>query len=107
MSELPNFPKPKKLNFFEKLFVGGYSIRLGKKYYTFPKTATLMFPAMALAGLFQEDSLADIPFLFYTGLFLLALGFLSFFWFELFPKRRPLDAEDAQKFITVINDKKS
>jgi hypothetical protein len=108
MANTPNFPfeKPKKLNWFEKLFVGGYSIRIGKKYYSFPKTATLMFPGLALSGLFQEGSLADIPFLFYTGLVILAMGFVSFFYFNIFPKRRPIDAKDAEKFITVINDKK-
>jgi hypothetical protein len=65
-----------------------------------------MVPALLLAGLFQEGSLADIPFLFYTGLSLLLTGFMSFFYFDIFPKRRPTNPIEAQIFITMINDKK-
>jgi hypothetical protein len=87
--------------FFLFILLGGYCIRIGEKYINFPKTATLMVPALLLAGLFQEGSLADIPFLFYTGLSLLLTGFMSFF-----PKRRPTNPIEAQIFITMINDKK-
>lgn len=91
-----------KLNFFEKALVGGYSIKVGKKYVNFPKLGPFMTLAMTLAGLCQKDSLWDIPFLHWTGLGMILIGFLSFFYFFIFPKRKPKTDEELELFMIKI-----
>lgn len=96
-----------KLNLFEKILVGVYSIKIGKKYLIFNKMGPYMCTMIALTGLTQQDSLWDIPVLFWVGLVGVAIGFVAFFYFTIFPSRKPKTEEDYKKFFTVINDKKS
>jgi len=91
-----------KLNFFEKALVGGYSIKVGQKYVNFPKLGPFMTLAITLAGLCQKDSLWDIPALFWLGMVMIGIGFISFFYFYIFKNRRPKNEEEAQAFITII-----
>ena len=92
-----------KLNFFEKALVGAYSIKIGEsKYLNFPKLGPFMTLAITLAGLCQKDSLWDIPFLFWTGVVMMVIGLVSFFYFHIFPKRRPKTNEELDLFITKI-----
>jgi hypothetical protein len=63
-----------------KLFLGGYWRTINNKIYGMPKVAPYFITGFALAGLFQADSLKDIPALFYTGLALLAFAFFGFYW---------------------------
>lgn len=94
----------KNLTFFEKWFVGAFSIRTGVKYLNFPKIAPMMTLSMVLMGFYQPNGFNN-PILFYTGLVLFLIGVFSFFYFEIFPKKRPIDLKDAEKFIMVINEK--
>ncbi len=93
-----------KLNLFEKMFIGVYSIRFGKTWLSFNKLATLMIPSLTLAGLFQEGSLANIPFLFWLGIVGIVVGIFAFFYLDIFPSRAAKNEEDAKKFFTIIND---
>jgi hypothetical protein len=88
-----------KLNFFEKALVGGFSIKVGKKYVNFPKLGPFMTIAILLTGLFQEGSFKNIPFLFWTGMVMILIGFFSFFYFDIFPSRRPKNEEEAKSYI--------
>lgn len=94
------------MNLIEKTLVGAYSIVYNNKYHTFPKIAPIMMTGIPLMGLFQESSI-DIPVLFYIGLVLFLIGVLGFFYFDIFPKRKPKTKEESMKYTTVINEKKS
>lgn len=94
------------MNLIEKTLVGAYSIVYNNKYHTFPKIAPIMMIALPLMGYFQKSSV-DVPALFYTGLALFLIGLLGFFYFDIFPKRKPKTKEESMKYTTVINEKKS
>jgi hypothetical protein len=63
-----------------KLFIGGYWKEVNGRIYGMPKVAPFFIIGFFLAGLFQADSLVDIPYLFYTGLIILSIAFFGFFW---------------------------
>ena len=95
----------KNLTLFEKWLVGAFSVRIGvDKYLNFPKIAPMMTLAMVLMGFCQADGY-DIPVLFYLGVCLFLIGCYSFFYFEIHPKKRPVDFKDSMKFIMVIGKK--
>jgi hypothetical protein len=91
------------MNIIEKLLVGGYSIKIGKKYISFPKIAPLMTIGILLAGYYQPTGENNIP-LFITGLVLIFIGLFGFFYFNIFPSRKPKTDEEVEKFTTFIND---
>ena len=93
------------MNFIEKALVGAYVLVYNKKFHSFPKIAPIMVTALTLMGLFQDGSLANIPVLFFIGLGLLLIGLVGFFYFDLFPKRKPKTKEESMKFDTIINGK--
>jgi mannose/fructose/N-acetylgalactosamine-specific phosphotransferase system component IIC len=67
-------------NLLNKLFLGGYWRTYNNKIYGMPKVAPYFIIGFFLAGLFQADSLIDIPVLFYTGLVIIAVAVFGFFW---------------------------
>lgn len=88
-----------KLNLFEKILVGGYSIKIGKIYFGFPKLAPFMITAFVLSAFGQE---LFIPELFWSGVGMIGIGLISFFYFNLFPGRRPKNEEELKSFTIKI-----
>ncbi len=94
------------MNIIEKILVGGYSIRIGKKYIGFPKIAPFMTSGILLAGYYQPSG-ENMILGFTVGLIFVFIGLFGFFYFNLFPSRKPKTDIEAQKFITFINDSKN
>jgi len=93
----------KKLTLFEKIFIGSVSIKLGEDYYvSFPKIGPFFGIGLLLVGFFSKI-LFDIPFLFFIGLMMSCIGLISFFYFDLFPKRQPKNEEEAKQYNFKLN----
>lgn len=79
--------KEKFFNFCEKYLTGGYSLKIKKDLYLgFPKLAPIFTVAFITATV---GNVSGIPIVEYLGVFLVAVGVFGFFYYSIFPSRRP------------------
>lgn len=70
----------------EKYIAGAIFYKIGKQIYGTPKTY-IVFLVAFLTTLIGDVN--KIGFLSYLGYILITVGFLSFFYYNIFPHRRP------------------
>jgi hypothetical protein len=78
--------KNKFFNFCEKFIAGGYETKIGDTYVGTPKIAPIFLVAFITATIGQ---LNELPVVTYIGFTLTAVGIFGFFYYNLFPSRRP------------------
>ncbi len=78
--------KNKFFNFCEKFIAGGYEIKIGSTYVSWPKIAHIFLFAFITATVGQ---LNEIPVVTYIGFSLIGVAIFGFFYYNLFPNRRP------------------
>lgn len=69
---------------FENHLTGAYSIKVGKKYISFPKLAPVMTAGFLSLGLSNGNE-----FFKYAGIVILLVGLVGFFYYNIFPSRLP------------------
>lgn len=88
-----------KENFFkfcEKLLTGSYKTKINKIYLETPKVLPIFLTAFILA---TYGELSDVPLVMYIGFTLIGVGIFGFFYYNLFPGRRPKVEDPIQKII--------
>ncbi len=78
--------KEKFFKICEKYLVGGYSIKIGKKYLNFNKLGPVFTFAFLVA--FTGDMI-DVDYVEYIGYSLMPIVLLGMFYYKLFPSRKP------------------
>lgn len=81
--------KEKSHKFCEKFLAGNYSVKVGEqKYLGFPKIAPIMTIGIPMYGF--GEYLDRTP-LIVAGAALTAIGLFGFFYYNIFPSRKPVD----------------
>lgn len=78
--------KDKFFKFCEKFIAGGYETKIGKTYVGTPKVAPIFLAAFIISTIGQIN---ENPVITYTGFTLIAVGIFGFFYYNIFPSRRP------------------
>ena len=78
--------KNKFFIFCEKFIAGGYNFKIGKLPLGMPKIFPIFVIAITISAYGQLTNSLPIT---YTGFTLIWVGVFGFFYFNLFPKRRP------------------
>ncbi len=84
--------------FAEKYLVGAYCFKIFGYYTTVPKISPIMMLGIYLAGFYQ-----DSPLILGIGTSIIAVGLFGFFYFNIFPDRRPKTQEESEKLTTFLN----
>jgi hypothetical protein len=70
----------------EKLLTGGYLVKIKKKYIVFPRLAPIFFLGTVISSI-GEVIYSDV--LIYLGWSILLIFVFGFFYYNIFPNRRP------------------
>lgn len=93
-----------ELNLLEKIFIGSYSIKIGKSYHSFNKLAPYMILSILLTGFTQSGLPTSNSILFHIGIVWVFINMFFFIYPLIFSSRcNPTNIIDIEKFITKIN----
>lgn len=73
-------------NFCEKFIAGGYETKIGKTYVGTPKVAPIFLAAFIISTIGQ---IKELPTVTHIGFTLIGVGIFGFFYYNIFPSRRP------------------